>query len=35
MQLVRYHKWDIYAALVIVSAAFIVGGLQLALPYLT
>jgi hypothetical protein len=34
MHIIKHHKWDIFAALTIVSAAFLVGGLQLALPHL-
>lgn len=34
MQTIKHHIWDIYAALIVAGAALMVGGLQLALPYL-
>lgn len=35
MHSLKNHIWDIYAALIVMAAALLVGGLQMALPYLT
>lgn len=33
MHMLKQNIWDIYAALIVVGAAFLVGGLMLALPH--
>lgn len=34
MHSLKHHIWDIYAALIVMAAALLVGGLQIVLPYL-